>query len=79
MSIIISGHKGNIGSRLALCFDSYIGIDTQDGKDLLTCELSEEVDTIYHLAAHALSKKKFLLAILCIGMQILIFGIFFVG
>lgn len=53
MRIAITGHKGNIGSKLALCFDTFEGIDTKDGKDLLTCELPEEVDVIYHLAAHA--------------------------
>lgn len=51
--LLITGHKGNIGSKLALLFDSYTGIDTKDGKNLLTCELPEEVDIIYHLAAHA--------------------------
>jgi nucleoside-diphosphate-sugar epimerase len=31
----------------------FIGIDTKDGKSILTCELPEDVDLIYHLAAHA--------------------------
>ena len=53
MSLVITGHKGNIGSKLSVLFDDFIGIDTKDGKDLLTCELPEEVDVIYHLAAHA--------------------------
>src|SRR3990167_3412507 len=53
MSILITGNFGNIGSRLAKFFDGYIGIDTKDGKDLLTCELPNDVDVIYHLAAHA--------------------------
>jgi nucleoside-diphosphate-sugar epimerase len=53
MRILLTGHLGNIGSRLAKQLDTYVGIDTKDGKNLLTCELPEEVDVIYHLAAHA--------------------------
>lgn len=51
--LLITGHKGFIGSRLAANFTDFIGIDTRDGKDILTCELPDGVDTIYHLAAHA--------------------------
>lgn len=51
--ILLTGHLGNIGSRLAKKLDNYIGIDTKDGKNLLTCELPENIDTIFHLAAHA--------------------------
>lgn len=51
--ILITGFKGNIGSKLAILFTNFIGIDTKDGKNLLTCELPEEIDVIYHLAAHA--------------------------
>lgn len=50
---MITGNSGNIGSRLAKHFDSYIGIDNKDGKNLLTCELPDNVDLIFHLAAHA--------------------------
>lgn len=53
MQILITGFKGNIGSRLSKLFDNFIGIDTKDGKDLLTCELPENIDIVYHLAAHA--------------------------
>jgi UDP-glucose 4-epimerase len=53
LNILITGHSGAVGSRLAKKFDKFIGIDTKDGKDLLTCELPLEVDLIYHLAAHA--------------------------
>ena len=53
MSVIITGFKGNIGSKLSILFDNFTGIDTKDGKNLLTCELPDEVDTIFHLAAHA--------------------------
>jgi UDP-glucose 4-epimerase len=51
--LLITGYKGQIGSRLSKLFDKFIGIDTKEGKNLLTCELPEEIDTIYHLAAHA--------------------------
>lgn len=65
---LVTGHKGNIGSRLYNILDSelygevvnnilatneLVGIDTKDGQDLLTCELPKDVDVIYHLAAHA--------------------------
>lgn len=65
MRILITGHEGNIGSRLLIRLSAYgfdhfangnyeiIGIDTKDGKNLLTCELPEDIDVIYHLAAHA--------------------------
>lgn len=51
--MLITGHKGNIGSKLAALFDSFIGVDNKDGKNILTCELPENVELIYHLAAHA--------------------------
>ena len=53
MNILLTGNLGNIGSRLAKKLDNFIGIDTKDGKNLLTCELPENIDVIYHLAAHA--------------------------
>lgn len=53
MRILITGHKGQIGSKLSMLFDSYIGIDTKDGKNISTSELPDEIDLIYHLAAHA--------------------------
>lgn len=51
--MLITGFKGHIGSRLSKHFDDFIGIDTKDGKNLLTCDLPKDVDLIYHLAAHA--------------------------
>lgn len=66
--VLITGHKGQIGAKLwnrlsAYHFDhlkndiagewEMIGIDTKDGKDLLTCELPPDIDVVYHLAAHA--------------------------
>lgn len=49
---LITGHRGFIGSLLAKRFPGAIGIDLQDGKDLLTCDLPE-TDLIYHLAAQS--------------------------
>lgn len=49
--ILVTGHKGFIGSRLFRKIDA-IGIDLQEGHNLLTCDLPE-VDTIYHLAAQS--------------------------
>ena len=50
--ILITGHKGYIGSLL---FDKIeaIGIDVRDGLNLLTCDLPRGIDTIYHLAAQS--------------------------
>jgi len=53
MQILITGNCGQIGSRLAKYFPDYIGIDTKDGKNLVTCDLPEDIDVIFHLAAHA--------------------------
>lgn len=52
-NILITGFRGNIGSKLAMLFTNFHGIDTKDGTDLLTCELPKDVDVIFHLAAHA--------------------------
>jgi len=64
--ILITGHKGQIGTKLWNRLSAYtydhlkgdgewelLGIDTKDGKDLLTCELPPDIDVVYHLAAHA--------------------------
>lgn len=48
---LITGHKGNIGSRLAKKID-HVGLDLKDGQNVLTCELPD-ADVIYHLAAYA--------------------------
>src|SRR3990167_2322981 len=66
MRVLVTGHLGNIGSRLmerlsAYYFDDLkqggewelFGIDTKGGKNILTCELPKDIDVIYHLAAHA--------------------------
>lgn len=52
--ILITGHKGFIGSQLTLALPKGVcGLDLRDGFNLLTCELPRGVDTIYHLAAQS--------------------------
>jgi len=51
--ILITGHKGFIGSNLHAKLPEALGIDLRDGQDLLTCELPENIDVIYHLAAQS--------------------------
>lgn len=51
--ILITGNKGFIGSRLHKKLPDAIGIDLQDGKNLLTCELMFDVEVVYHLAAQS--------------------------
>ena len=51
--ILITGHKGMIGRRLIAKLPSAIGIDLQDGMNLLTCDLPKDVDIIFHLAAQS--------------------------
>ena len=62
MKILLTGHRGFIGSHLLKRLtkeNSVVGIDLQDGwdrdnlnnsQDLQTCELNEEFDLIIHLA-----------------------------
>lgn len=50
--ILITGHKGFIGSKLHKRIPEAIGIDVRDGNNLLTCPLPD-VDVIYHLAAQS--------------------------
>lgn len=54
--IIITGHKGFIGSYLTKKLDEleleYIGIDLKDGNDIVNCELPSG-DIVIHLAAQA--------------------------
>jgi len=51
MRIIITGHKGAIGSRLMKQLPTAMGIDTSEGDNLVDCPLPD-ADVIYHLAAH---------------------------
>lgn len=68
MRILVTGYKGNIGSRLYKVLDTDLfssvvsnpfataslqGIDTKEGQNLTTCDLPDEIDVVYHLAAHA--------------------------
>jgi nucleoside-diphosphate-sugar epimerase len=54
MKILLTGHKGFIGSRLIERLDSLghniIGIDIADGNDMLSCQLEFQVDIVIHLA-----------------------------
>jgi len=54
MNILVTGHKGFIGTNLfpklqSRFSDNIIGLDIKDGNDLLTCELPQ-ADVIIHLA-----------------------------
>lgn len=52
--ILITGYKGFIGYKLTQeLTEPWIGIDLQDGQNLLTCDLPEGIDTIFHLAAQS--------------------------
>jgi len=51
MKILITGHKGYIGSHLFKQITAQ-GIDLKDGDDILDCELPD-VDVVIHLAAQA--------------------------
>jgi nucleoside-diphosphate-sugar epimerase len=57
MKILITGHRGFIGSKLFSKLNDgsnqLIGIDLIEGYNLLTCELPENVGLIYHLAAQS--------------------------
>ena len=54
MNVLLTGHKGFIGSKLKKRLEhiqfNVIGIDKQEGNDLLDCDLPNEVDFIIHLA-----------------------------
>ena len=53
MKIMLTGHRGFIGSNLLRKLtkqNSVVGFDLQDGQDLFDIELKEEFDLIIHLA-----------------------------
>lgn len=50
--ILVTGHKGFIGSKLFNKLDA-VGIDVREGHNLLSCPLPENVDLVYHLAAQS--------------------------
>ena len=51
--ILITGHKGWIGSKLYQELPDAVGVDFREGMNLLTCDLPENIDLIYHLAAQS--------------------------
>lgn len=56
MNILLTGHRGFIGSSLITHLSSnhtVTGIDLQDSNDLLTCDLPNEYDLIIHLAGRS--------------------------
>ena len=57
MKILLTGHRGFIGSSLLKALElnhTVTGIDLQDGDDLLTCELPNvDFDLIIHLAGRS--------------------------
>lgn len=50
--ILVTGHKGFIGSKLFAKLDA-VGIDVKDGYNLITCTLPPDIHLIYHLAAQS--------------------------
>ena len=55
MRILVTGHKGYIGSRLYLRLvelGHYVtGVDLKDGEDIVDCLPDEDYDYVFHLAA----------------------------
>lgn len=50
--MLVTGNMGFIGSKLTKALsEEWIGLDLKQGQNLLTCDLPEDVDMIYHLAA----------------------------
>ena len=54
-NVLLTGHKGFIGSNLLpkLKDHNVSTIDLQDGKDLLTCDLPDDIDCVIHLAGRS--------------------------
>lgn len=51
--ILITGFMGFIGSCLYKALPNATGIDIREGMNLLTCELPQNINLIYHLAAQS--------------------------
>lgn len=51
MNILITGHKGFIGSKLLDKLPGALGVDLKEGYDILTCDLPKDIDVVFHLAA----------------------------
>ena len=55
MNILITGHRGFIGSVLTKKLEAnhnIIGLDIRDGSDISTCELPTNIDVVIHLAGN---------------------------
>lgn len=54
MKVLLTGHKGFIGTKLKQRLEKLqfkvIGIDKQDGNDLIDCDLPNDVSFVIHLA-----------------------------
>lgn len=62
MRILLTGHKGFIGSALLLRLQKkhiVFNIDKADGLDLLDCTLDKEVDLVIHLAGESGVRQSF--------------------
>lgn len=53
VKILVTGHRGFIGSRLTNKLYDFVGVDLKDGQNLLTCDLPKGIGVIYHLAAQS--------------------------
>lgn len=52
--ILVTGNMGFLGSRLTQELKKeWVGLDIRNGMNLLTCELPDGIDAIYHLAAQS--------------------------
>jgi nucleoside-diphosphate-sugar epimerase len=56
MNILLTGHRGFIGSTLLKALElnhTVTGVDLQDGVDLMTCDFQENFDLVIHLAGRS--------------------------
>lgn len=51
--ILVTGHRGFIGSSLMFSLPGAVGLDVREGHNLLTCDLPKDIDVIFHLAAQS--------------------------
>lgn len=51
MKVLVTGHRGFVGSHLTRRLKDWVGIDLVEGRDILNAKLPE-VDRVYHLAAN---------------------------